>query len=163
MAQNKKPRKKFTPKPSSAQNALMNIAYKLKNKSLLMGDTQDLLIVTQHLFFIQAASKDMQYKLTSLKYLNSVKNSFKKTLENIESNCVYDENGSPNANANAIVNMHHRTRQKILYFILKIYEPTLSLWSCLTASKMSKLKIEARQQLDYFIFLHCPKVANFLF
>lgn len=162
MAQNKKTRKKFTAKPSSAQNALMNIAYKLKNKSLVMGDTKDLLFVTQYLFFIQAASKDMQYKLTSLKYLNSVKNSFKKTLENIESNCVYDEDGSPHADANAIVNIHPRTRQKLLYFILKIYEPTLLLLSCLTASKMAKLKTEAKMQLDYFIFLHCPKVGNFL-
>ena len=73
-------RKKYTPKPSTAQTALANVAYKLKNNKLTMEDTYDVMVVSQHLFWVQAASKDMGWKLTSLKYLNSVKNSLKKML-----------------------------------------------------------------------------------
>jgi len=73
-------RKKYTPKPSTAQVALTNVAYKLKNNKLTMEDTYDVMIISQHLFWVQAASKDMDWKLTSLKYLNSVKNSLKKML-----------------------------------------------------------------------------------
>ena len=156
-------RKKYTPKPSTAQTALANVAYKLKNNKLTMEDTYDVMVVSQHLFWVQAASKDMGWKLTSLKYLNSVKNSLKKMLLLIESQCYYDEDGSARANPNMIVKLHPKTRDKILYFIIKIYNPTLKLWSNLKPSKMAKLRAEARQQLDFFILLHCPRVGNFLF
>jgi hypothetical protein len=160
----KKPRnKKYTPKPSTSQTALSDVAYKLKNNKLKMEDTYNVLIISQHLFWVQAASKDMDWKLTSLKYLNSVKNSLKKMLDLIESQCYYDEDGSARANPTMPIKLHPRTRDKLLYFIIKIYTPTLQLWSSLKASKMSKLKAEARQQLDFFILLHCPKVANFLY
>lgn len=155
--------KKYTPKPSAAQVALSDVAYKLKNNQLTMSDTYNVLIISQHLFWIQAASKDMDWKLTSLKYLNSVKNSLKKVLNLIESQCVYNDDGVATAVPIMPIKLHPRTRDKILYFIIKIYTPTLQLWSNLKASKMSKLKVEARQQLDFFILLHCQKVANFLF
>lgn len=155
--------KKYTPKPSSAQTALSDVAYKLKNNQLTMSDTYNVLIVSQHLFWVQAASKSMDWKLTSLKYLNSVKNSLKKLLDLIESQCVYDDDGSARANPAMPIKLHPRTRDKLLYFIIKIYTPTLQLWTNLKASKMSKLKVEARQQLDFFISLHCPKVTHFLY
>lgn len=155
--------KKYNPKPSTAQTALSDVAYKLKNNKLKMEDTYNVLIISQHLFWVQAASKDMDWKLTSLKYLNSVKNSLKKMLDLIESQCYYDDDGAARANPNMAIKLHPRTRDKLLYFIIKIYNPTLRLWSNLKASKMAKLKVEARQQLDFFVLLHCPKVANFLY
>lgn len=157
----KKRNKQYRPRECTSQKSLKDVIYKLNKNTLTMGDMYNIMIAIQHLFWIQIINREYEYKFIQMTYLNSVKRSIIKLLEIIKKQTTYKD-GTYFADSEHLIELHPKTKHKILWFYVKIYEPTLNLWSLLNPTKMAKLKQEARQQLDFFMILHCPAMRDIL-
>lgn len=147
--------------------ALKDLAYKLNNNKLTVGDTYNLLLLFQHTYFIQAICKDASWNWLGVKYLNKIKLSIKNILNSIIDKHCTVINDNYNANPNEKLTVYKQTRQKLLWFILRVYDKTYEVFNMSInvmgyKQKMAKYILYAKEMVNMDLAITQPRLMNLI-
>lgn len=151
-------KKKYQPKDPVIDN-LNNVAYKMRNNNLKIGDTFSLLLAYQHIFYVQGIVREGIAKHDNIKYLNKIKEAFERVLVKVIDNCFYNDDGVLCGNTNLEIKIHKLTRQKILYFA----EMFKTIHKVANKTQNAKLIKYAKETLDLTIMAKNLPIKQFLY
>jgi len=129
--------------------ALNDIGYKCQKNTLTLFDTQNLLLLYQHTYFVQSISEESGFNWLNLAYLNKCKKAIETALLKVLSHCEVNENGELYSCVNTHLTVYKQTRYRILYFIVKIYERTAQVLNNSACNKRNGANLIVAKHLEY--------------